>query len=603
MASSTTAPLSPDSNIEPESISPSVASQGSSDVRPTTLGKASSKSWVDYKDVFALLVSLICFVIAVLAVVPSLPLSWHLGFKNQIVLIGALFGVQNLCLQRVMPNSFVLLEAQLGKSVLQNYNAILRYQILGSHIHPAWRAGLSTLSILPVVLGIAYKQFLGGTSSAPITDNAYQNASYGLAYPDLGQYASLSDSIYLSMNANSGFLNASRYDQEYPFGTEYPLVYGYNTLVLSEDSAALLDMPLAAYIDEIRRRLTKNETWNVSASVDAIVATQNKSIASLRQDEDFLNQTMQYAYNGFASESLFQNETGLGFGWVSVGVPEVGDAYCLMGSFGNQSVAAPSPIGLTRNISDEGFLSFMESAQMFSIRRQGCQGKWAITQSDVKLLEGYCLNGSAAGQTPSSRVLHDRQTSPFAFDVLPVLVNSIGVYSTTRPSSPWKQVSYVVAAANTWWARSVFLNYGTSDEESIFRKYPETAYPPRNQGIMSTRSTLDADRGLYVVLAIFPFFTLLLFLPLLWPYSLPIGTGFGLVSILAGIDRDSLDLIRGAGLSGELERPIRLDISSEEGPNDQRKADAEPNYRIRYFLSGELRRQTQRGIQRSRKYE
>ena len=603
MASSTTVQAPPNSVIGPENVPSSVTSQGSSEEQSIRLGEASSKPWVDWKDIFALSVSLFCFVIAVLAVVPSVSISWRLGLKGQIVVIGVLFGVQNLCLQRVMPNSFVLLEARLGKSVIQNYDAILRNQFLGSHTHSAWRAALLTLGILPIALSIAYKQFLGGTSSAPIDIRISGSVSCGLAYPDLGQYASLSNSIYLSMNANAGFLNASRSDQTYPIGTKFPLVYGYNTVVLSEDSAALLDIPLATSVGQIQGNLTKNETWQLSAYVDAIVATKNTSIATLRHDKDFVDQTMRYAYNGFASESLFQNETGLGFGWMSVGVPEVEDTYCLMGSFGNQSVAAPSPMAITRDASDEGFLSFMESAQMFSIRRQGCQGTWAITRSDVKLLEGYCLNGSAVGQTPSSKVLHDGQTSPYALDVLPVLVKSIGIYSTTRPSSRWKQMSYVVAAANTWWARSVFLNYEVPDKDFIFTKYPETTYAAGNQSITSTRPTLDADWKLYLVLTVFPFITMLLFLPLLLLYNLPIGTGFGLVSILAGIDQHSVDLFRGAGLSGKLQRPVRLDISSRETSDTRQEAKAEHNPRIEYFLSGESTRRRKLGIEPGRTYE
>ncbi|EXJ69594.1 uncharacterized protein A1O5_07630 [Cladophialophora psammophila CBS 110553] len=73
---------------------------------------------------------------------------------------------------------------------------------------------------------------------------AFPNALYGLAYPDLGSHTSLSNSIYLGMNANSGFLNASRNDQEYSSAANFPLAYGYNTLILSENSAALLDLPL-----------------------------------------------------------------------------------------------------------------------------------------------------------------------------------------------------------------------------------------------------------------------------------------------------------------------------------------------------------------------
>ncbi|EXJ69593.1 uncharacterized protein A1O5_07629 [Cladophialophora psammophila CBS 110553] len=175
---------------------------------------------------------------------------------------------------------------------------------------------------------------------------------------------------------------------------------------------------------------------------------------------------MQYSYNGFVSASLFEaTAPGLGFGWISADTPDLGDAYCLMGSFGNDSVAAPSPIGSTGDAADDIYLSFMESAQMFSIRRQGCHGEWEITQSGVKLLAGLCFNQSVA----NSSVLHDWETNPFAFDVLPVLVNTIGIFSTIRPTSLWKQISYVVAVANTWWARSAFLNYGTPDTGYIFR--------------------------------------------------------------------------------------------------------------------------------------
>lgn len=606
MASSTTVPRSPDLGAEPEKMIPPAALQGSSAEQSIALGQASSKPWVDYRDVIALLVTFGCFVAAVLTVTPSMHISWRLGDKWQIIVIGLLLGVQNLCLQRVVSNSFVLLEARLGKSIIQNYNAILRNQSMGSHTHPAWRAALITLSILPLALSIAYKRYLGGTSLAPIRNKFFTNFSYGLAYPDLGPYASMSNSIYLSMNANSGFLNASRNDQKQPFGAGFSYVYSYNTLVINEDSAALLDMPLVPYIREIQETLIKNETWEVSAFVDAIVATRNQSIASLRQDKDFLNQTMHYASNGFASQILF--DSGLGFGWMSVGVPQVGDAYCLMGTFGNKSAVAPGPIGLTRNTSDKGFLDFMESAQMFSIRRQGCHGTWAISQSEVKLSDGHCPDKSAAGHTPSSRVLHHGLTSPFALDVLPVLVNSIGVYSTIRPSSPWKQVSYLVAAANTWWARSAYLNYGEPtfakpDERWVFQTFPETIYHPRNQNISSTRPTLDAHWGLYLVLAVLPFITFLLYLPLLLLYSLPVGTGFGLVSILASIDRHSLDLIQGAGLSGELKGPIRLGLSSEEVPNNKGEANAEAKHRIRYVLSEESERRIETVIERGQTYE
>jgi hypothetical protein len=195
------------------------AAQPSSDELSTWLGKASPKRLIDIKDMFTLLCSLTRLIFAIFMILPYSSIPWRLGVTNQIVIIGVVLSIQNFCLQRVMQSSFILLEARLGRSVLQNYDATLRKQFIGSHVHWAWRVGLCLLTFLPTGLGVAYKQYLGGMSTVSIPNNAFPNDLYGLAYPDLGPYASLSNSIYLSMNANSGFLNASRNDQAYPSET------------------------------------------------------------------------------------------------------------------------------------------------------------------------------------------------------------------------------------------------------------------------------------------------------------------------------------------------------------------------------------------------
>jgi hypothetical protein len=44
--------------------------------------------------------------------------------------------------------------------------------------------------------------------------------------------------------------------------------------------------------------------------------------------------------------------------------------------------------------------------------------------------------------------------------------------------------------------------------------------------------------------------------------STPIDRGFGLISILAGIERNSLSVLKGASLSGELRGDARLRIDA-----------------------------------------
>jgi hypothetical protein len=44
-------------------------------------------------------------------------------------------------------------------------------------------------------------------------------------------------------------------------------------------------------------------------------------------------------------------------------------------------------------------------------------------------------------------------------------------------------------------------------------------------------------------------------------YHIPIGTGFSLVAILAGMEKESLPLLKGAALSGELSGSVSMDIA------------------------------------------
>ena len=43
-------------------------------------------------------------------------------------------------------------------------------------------------------------------------------------------------------------------------------------------------------------------------------------------------------------------------------------------------------------------------------------------------------------------------------------------------------------------------------------------------------------------------------------HSVPLDKGFGLISILSGVERGSLDTLAGAALSGELQKAVRLVI-------------------------------------------
>jgi hypothetical protein len=72
--------------------------------------------------------------------------------------------------------------------------------------------------------------------------------------------------------------------------------------------------------------------------------------------------------------------------------------------------------------------------------------------------------------------------------------------------------------------------------------------------------TLRSVGTLYIVLLVHPVIAIIAFLTIVILYETPVTRGFGMVSVLAGIDRSSLDLLAGAAFSGKLDRYVELKI-------------------------------------------
>lgn len=72
----------------------------------------------------AVFVSLVCGVLAIVSITPSMHIAWRLRFTGQIVVVGFLLSVMNACLQHVLTFAFLLIEVRFGRSRLQNLDAI-----------------------------------------------------------------------------------------------------------------------------------------------------------------------------------------------------------------------------------------------------------------------------------------------------------------------------------------------------------------------------------------------------------------------------------------------------------------------------------------------
>ncbi len=225
------------------------------------LGKPRKKSDVDLIDIVAVMVSLTCLIISVCVVTPRLGLAWRLGFEDQIVIIGFLLSIMNLCLRNGISLWFLIFEERWGGSTLQNYDAILRNTALLSQTSFLWRGTILTLIVLPLALSVAYKRFTGGESSTNVHSNFPGN--YGIASAPLTANNVLNNSIYQMMTATAPFMVASASDLVSP--AEFPIAYGYNALLLDHSSAAMLDMPMPNYVSSIQQNLTKDEFWRLSA--------------------------------------------------------------------------------------------------------------------------------------------------------------------------------------------------------------------------------------------------------------------------------------------------------------------------------------------------
>lgn len=187
---------------------------------------------------------------------------------------------------------------------------------------------------------------------------------------------------------------------------------------------------------------------------------------------------------------------------------------------------------------------------------------------------------------------------PFPLDALPVLVHALTPYSVDRNQSAWRLPAFVTAIATSYWARLAYMIPGQTQEG----KYDsELNYPPTHEHITSTTTTLDATWLLYFLLAVQPVLTLFMFLSTRLFYSLPIGKGFGLVAVLSGIDKKCLDSLSGAGLSGNLQKPVSLNISVVNDINgDERNQGASSTGRIKYKINQPLQRNN--GLQKGKIY-
>ena len=267
-------------------------SVASSSIRTNSLGQPIEKPYYTTQDVFMIFLSLLCLFLGIMAVA-YVPLAGHLGQKNQLVLIGLLLSLMGACTQKQTQLLLITLEARFGASTLQDYDSILRYSILDGNVNWVLRVAIGSVLALPLGLSASYKQFVGGTTTIHINSTMLDVGPVG--HPGL-----LQDPLAMMLNVSLPFLMnpPSPYRSDPLLGNQVTETgsFGFNVQILSQNTTALLDAPLASELTHLQTTIEPDETLEISTYVNATICTLNSTSRSPeRADPDYwitLNQSL-----------------------------------------------------------------------------------------------------------------------------------------------------------------------------------------------------------------------------------------------------------------------------------------------------------------------
>lgn len=532
------------------------------------LGKPARKKMFYKSDIAMAIIAFACLVLSVLVVSNSY-ISWYLGVSNrQLIVIGFLLSIMSLCLASVTPTLFILLEARFGTSTIQNYDAILRNKPLALSLSFAWRVILVVMLALPIGLSVAYKTFSGGESSMNIhTLDYFNNATYFGFFKPPGIVSVTGISSFL--NATALFRDATERaadDSEPPLPT-FPQPYGYNILLLNESSAALLDTLHTNYIIAIQNLLAVGESWTITAPVLGTVATFNETATKNRS-------AFEEAFVSVCTDAVINDDR-----WSHTGQDLYNYWSFYLTDQRLHSDQSMQYIGLAPGHPNCTQLS--PYVYLYNIYRQPCLGTWSISRGGFQLLNGYC-NDTILPWAKQQIIQWNVLALPDWY--MPSLMEMLSDFCGSDlgdlrgNQSLWMMPYMSISVATMLWSRITTLMPTTFDSET-FNKSSQGWLSENNtaltqeeasifyavgkdeQIITYNRPTLHKAPWLYLVLGVQPVLLLVILGLIALFHSVPLGKGFGLISILSGIQSQSLNKLRGASLSGELKQPIKLAMS------------------------------------------
>ncbi|KAG8533563.1 uncharacterized protein KY384_001303 [Bacidia gigantensis] len=321
-------------------------------------------------------------------------------------------------------------------------------------------------------------------------------------------------------------------------------VYGFNLHVVNENTSAMLDGPMPAYVEDIQAALRIEQSKRITADVAAIVCERTDHFVG---DDDYYDE-------------LFNPDNTLSTGdmWV-----RESDWHVAM-VFPNSSDNTNIIVGNYNSTINEKFSSHLKQ---YTLSKRNYTGSWHITKNSVEL--------TYAG--PKAGILDERGLLSNNFR------SFTDLYKVVFAEYDWRYLSAARSPATNTDDGDKYTKFIKSDSTFLAAMVwsrlvavdgPEVWSPGTSSGIYgddgwpelrynttvaeaTISTTIKPSWGIGIVLGINPALLLfaLLCRVLFWSRS-PIGDKFGLVSILASVEQQSLGLLQGAGLSGRLKRLV-----------------------------------------------
>ena len=511
------------------------------------------KPFVSWKDISATLIAWLCFIFGIVAVF-SQSVAVYLGQTNQLIIIGFLLTIMGLCSRRELELLAIAYEIYAGRSTLQDLDALLRNDFMARNVSNRARAAIVFYPLLALALSASYKSFSNGTSTETLKSiSGFFGLTASPGNQRIGSGISLLVEVYL------------------PFWTDPDVnrTYGFNMFVASNTTTAILDAPLPIYLDDLTPGLAIGDSLLISAIVNATVSEMIEFPDSDRNDPNFWNTTwMAYGQdietdsgppNPLSDPPLFSDDL-------------LEDAYSGMlagsGDWGiysnpNNTMVYLSMWNTTLNE------TFQSTAQAFRLSRRQCYGTWNITSSGVYLAEATLLEThEEALQSQDQALIADNElgitptfhATLFEYDYRfretwnePMPTSSI-----TKPQYRYNISTTSALVASMIWARQVSLWEPSRNNASAAASNNQYTIDPVNVVTRREAITLRREIGLVVVLAICPFLAIVALVLKTFLYSVPLGEGFGVISMLAGMKECNLDVFSGASLSGQLSRELTV---------------------------------------------